>query len=64
MKRQSLTEAKIEARKILRKMDNHRKIGTQAIIEVALEEASMYKYQKDLLMIELQSQQVDGEFEQ
>ncbi len=63
LKRQSLDEAKVEARKILREMLNHRKIGTQAIIEVALEEATMYKYQKTLLLVELIAKTEDGDFQ-
>jgi len=50
-----------EVRKALKGIDN-KKVGTEAIIEYALERASMYKYQKVLLMIEIMSKLDDGEY--
>ncbi len=54
-------KAKQDVRKALKDVDN-KKIGTEAIIEFALERASMYKYAKVLLMIEIIAKLNDGEY--
>ena len=54
-------ECRIAARKALKGLEN-RKIGTQAIIEIALERASISKQTKILMMIELTEKTTDGEF--
>lgn len=60
-----LEERKLKARKDIRKaLKNigNKKVETEAIIEVALMRASMYKYQKVLLMIEILAKLDDGEY--
>lgn len=46
----------------LKGIDN-RKVATEIIIEEALKRASIYKYQKVLLMIELSQKTTEGEYQ-
>jgi hypothetical protein len=55
-------QMKKELRKLLKDFDN-RTVATRVLLEFALERASIYKYQKELMVIEIQEKLKDGEYE-
>ncbi len=55
-------QLKTQLRKLLRDFDN-RTVATRILLEFALERAAIYKYQKELMVIEILEKLKDGEYE-
>lgn len=58
------SKLKIELRRILKENDfDNKTVATRVLIETALERASIYKYQKILMLAEIISRCNDGEYQ-